>query len=116
MDITECEGHLFSGTGDKEYYVWILCDKCAKAYLVDGSPLKYLGKSRFADIVSCDKCKTSLFFDEEQHYIDKAQSLLEPEEREQRDTDPAGPCSHREKRFSIIKMKEVLGFAKKDTA
>lgn len=109
----QCKAHLFSGTGENEYHIWVLCEDCAREYIVDDSPIHHMGEAQFSDVMSCDKCNKNLFFDEDQYYIDKAQEMIDPEERQKRDTDPAAPCSHKDRRLSLIKVKEVFGLTKK---
>lgn len=110
---TEFKAHLFAGKDDKVGQMWILCNDCANKYLVPNSPVHYMGEAYFVEVLSCDKCDTNLVFGDNHCYASKVdQDPASKKEREERDTDPA-PSSHTAKAFSLNKMIDVLGFAKK---
>jgi hypothetical protein len=70
-----------------------------------------MAKAEFSDVMSCDKCKKNLVFDEDQCYIDKSQKNLESDDEERDTNPPPPPCSNKE--FSLVKVKEALGLVKK---
>ena len=64
---------IFSGKQKDEYYIWMLCDNCAKSYMVPNSPLVLMGEIDLNEIVHCDSCK---------------RNLITKQEYDERDTNP----------------------------